>query len=328
MDLPLAMSPLSRSRLSLRQLEAFCAVAQLGGVSAAAQRMSRTQSAVSTALSELELGLGARLFDRVGRRLQPTEAARRLLPKALELIERAAELPALAADPGELAERLALGASRTIGPFVMPTVLEPFLAARPKLTVELVVANTQRLVTQVLGFELDLALVEGSVNESDLSIERWLTDELCLFARRGHPRLQAPRAAPSTGRASTVPGTVPVSAATLREARWALREPGSGTRETFLRALAPLIGAPRVGLEISDPQTLKQFVAGGEWFGCLSRRAVAEELAAGELVELRSPEPAVHRDLIRHFWILSHPQRYPTDTLTALRRHLTQFTGH
>ena len=81
--------PDRRLRLSLRQLEAFCAVAMTGGVSSAARRLARTQSAVSTALGELESALGTALFERAGRGLRATDAARRLLPRALEVVERA-----------------------------------------------------------------------------------------------------------------------------------------------------------------------------------------------------------------------------------------------
>jgi DNA-binding transcriptional LysR family regulator len=317
----------ARSRVSLRQLEAFCAVALAGSVSAAALRLSRTQSAVSTTLAEFESSLGTRLFERVGRRLQPTEASRRLLPKVLEIVERAAELPAIAADERTAAERLAIGASRTIGPFVMPELLAGFLRGRPGASVELVVANTQSLIAGVRGFELDLALVEGNVLESDLSVERWVDDELCLFARAGHPLLPPRRARTGRARPRLPPRPVRLPAATLAAAAWALREPGSGTRETFLRAVAPVIGSPRVGLQISDPLTLKRFVSVGDWFGCLGRRAIADELATGELVELRAPAPGVRRDLTRQFWIVRHPQRYRSATLDALTAHVARWAG-
>ena len=79
----------ARVRVSLRQLEAFCTVSMTGSVSAAARRLSRTQSAVSAAIGELESALGTALFERAGRGLRATDAARRLLPRALEVVERA-----------------------------------------------------------------------------------------------------------------------------------------------------------------------------------------------------------------------------------------------
>jgi DNA-binding transcriptional LysR family regulator len=308
-------SPGARNRLSLRQLEAFCAVCMAGGVSAAALRLHRTQSAVSAAVGELESALGTPLFERAGRGLRQTEAARRLLPSALEVVERARELPALAAGGQGEAERLRVGASRTIGPFVMPGLLVRFTQARPHAAVELSVANTAELLARLRRLELDLAFVEGDVLAAGLSLTEWMHDELCLFARAGHPIAErfprGPRGAVQ-GRAYT---------AALADASWALREAGSGTLETFLRAIAPAIGAPAIGIAVDDPLALQRIVAGGDWLGCMSRRAVTDALESGSLVELPAPDAAVRRALTRRFWVVRLPERYRTaavDTLMAL----------
>jgi DNA-binding transcriptional LysR family regulator len=298
-------------RLSLRQLEAFCAVAMTGSVSAAAVRMHRTQSAVSSAVAELEAALGAPLFERAGRGLRQTDAARRLLPRALEVIERAAELPALALGAQEQAERLRVGASRTIGPFLMPELLARFGALRPQASVDLAVANTAELVARLHRLELDLAFVEGDTVAPGMSMTEWMPDALCLFARAGHPlagRFAA--AGPRPPRRAYV--------AALAQARWALREPGSGTLETFLRAAAPAMGAPRIGITVDDPLALQRIVASGDWLGCMSRRAVADALADGSLVELPAPDAAMRRALTRRFWVLRLPERYRTAAVDAL----------
>jgi DNA-binding transcriptional LysR family regulator len=306
-------APGRAGRLSLRQLEAFCAVSMAGSVSAAARRLHRTQSAVSAAVSELEAALGIPLFERAGRGLRPTDAARRLLPRALEVVERAAELPALAGGAHGVAERLRLGASRTIGPFVMPGLLARFATLHPRAAVELSVANTAELLARLRRSELDLAFVEGDVHAPGLSLTEWLPDELCLFARAGHPL---------TARFG---GTRLVGAAARRDyvhalagAGWALREPGSGTLETFLRALAPAIGAPRIGITVDDPLALQRMVAAGDWLGCMSRRAVADALAAGTLTELPPPDASVGRALSRRFWIVRQPERYRSEAVDAL----------
>lgn len=306
-------APGRSGRLSLRQLEAFCAVSMAGSVSAAARRLHRTQSAVSSAVSELEAALGVPLFERAGRGLRPTDAGRRLLPRALEVVERAAELPALAGGAHGEAERLRLGASRTIGPFVMPGLLARFAALRPGASVDLSVANTAELLARLRRSELDLAFVEGDVHAPGLSLTEWLPDELCLFARAGHPL---------TARfgGTKVPGPAARRhyAGALAEAGWALREPGSGTLETFLRALAPAIGAPRIGITVDDPLALQRMVAAGDWLGCMSRRAVADALAAGTLAELPAPDASVRRALSRRFWIVRQPERYRSGAVEAL----------
>ncbi|MEI7446142.1 MAG: LysR family transcriptional regulator, partial [Burkholderiales bacterium] len=175
LDAPFATAP--RSRISLRQLEAFCTVMTAGGASAAARRLARTQSAVSTAVAELEATLGEALFERAGRGLRPTDAARRLLPHALELVERAVELPARATGTAT-DERLRIGASRTIGPFVMPALLARFAAERPAAQVELSVGNTAGQIARLRRFELDVAFVEGDVHEPGLEVRAWTEDAL------------------------------------------------------------------------------------------------------------------------------------------------------
>ena len=300
-----------RLRVSLRQLEAFCAVSRAGSVSAAARSLSRTQSAVSAALGEFERAIGTPLFERAGRGLRATDAARRLLPRALEMVERAEELPAIAAGTPGGSEHLRVGASRTIGPFVMPSLLARFDAARPRASIELTVANTAVLLDRLRRVELDVAFVEGDVLAPGLQLTPWAEDALCLFARPGHPlaRRFAGRALP---RAARTYGSA------LAEARWALREPGSGTRETFLRAIAPAIGAPRIGVTVDDPLALQRAVAAGDWLGCMSRRAVADAFADGRLVELPAPDAAVRSALLRRFWIVQLPERYRSAALDAL----------
>jgi len=301
-------------RLSLRQLEAFCAVSMAGGVSAAALRLSRTQSAVSAAIAELEAAVGAQLFERAGRGLRPTDAARRLLPHALEVVERAAELPARATGGADADERLRVGASRTVGPFVMPALLARFAAERPLATIGLSVGNTTELLARLRRFELDLAFVEGEVAAPDLSLAAWTTDTLCLVARAGHPVLAA-----AGGTRATRPSKAYLLA--LGQARWAVREPGSGSLETFLRAVTPAIGSPRVGVTTDDPLALQRLVAEGDWLGCVSRRAATDAIEAGVLCELPAPGAAVARALERRLWIVRHPDRYRSaaaDRLVAL----------
>jgi DNA-binding transcriptional LysR family regulator len=299
-------------RLSLRQLEAFRAVATLGSVSAAARRLSRTPSAVSTAIAELQERLGARLFERAGRGLRLTERGHGLLPHAAAVLERAAELPALAAGHADVPERLRVGASRTVGPFVVPGLVAELAQRRPRAVVELTVANTASLLARLRRLELDVALVEGDATAPGLVLTHWLHDDLVLFARAGHPLA---RLAPTLGAAAY--------RAALREQAWALREPGSGSLETFLRAMAPVIGSPKIGVQVDDPLALRQLAACTDWLGCLSARALGDALARREIVRLPAPGAAVQRALRRRFWIVTLPQHHlgaAARTLVALAR--------
>jgi DNA-binding transcriptional LysR family regulator len=107
-----------RLKLTLRQLEVFAAVARGGTTRAAADEISRSQSAASNALGELEAVLGAQLFDRVGKKLVINENGRALLPRAAGILEQAVETEALFT--AAHAASLRLAASYTIGEYPAP----------------------------------------------------------------------------------------------------------------------------------------------------------------------------------------------------------------
>lgn len=284
--------PQAGPRFTLRQLEAFATVARLGGVSQAAAHLSRTQSAVSMAIQDLEAALDTRLFSRRGRRLVATEAADRLLPRALELIDRARDIALLvAADPRSQAP-VAVGASRTVGPATMPALVRACRDRAPTLRLSLTVGNSEDLLARVRAFDLDCAFVEGDVTDSALVCEPWLDDRLCLVARHGHPLFS---------KGSAV-------ARRLSGQRWVMRERGSGTREIFLRAIEPLIGPPEIAVEVNEPEIQKQLVRESELITCMSARAF--DARADGLREITGLGAGLRHALQRRFWIVRHPDRY------------------
>jgi DNA-binding transcriptional LysR family regulator len=144
-----------------------------------------------------------------------------------------------------------------------------------------------------------------------VALDAWRPDALCLLGRAGHPL------AARFGTGPRPLGTAAYARA-LAEALWAMREAGSGSRETCLRALAPAIGMPRIGVTVDDPQALLRLLAEGEWVGCASRLAAADAIAAGTLVELRPPGAEAARALTRRFWIVRRPDRYRNAAVDAL----------
>ncbi len=289
-------------RFSLRQLETFAEIATLGSISAAAERLARTQSAISMSLAELESALGVSLFERRGRRLVRTDAAERLLPRAIEMVDRAREIHQLI-DPAQGRPALiALGASRTIGPYVMPGLIRSCHEQLPDFRATITVANSEDLLRQISHFALDVAFIEGDVLDPALHRQAWLHDQLCLFARQDHPIFD------KRGRISR----------NLADWHWVLREPGSGTREIFLRAAARYLDfAPRVALEVNDAETQKRLLQNSDWLACMSRRVVAADPAAEGLRLIEVPR-AISQALTRRFWIVRHPDRFFSQAMAAI----------
>jgi DNA-binding transcriptional LysR family regulator len=276
--MPHTATPSTRLRLNLRQLEVFVATAHSGSTRAAAERVARSQSAASTTLAELEAALGVCLFDRVGRRLVLNENGRALLPRAASVLGEATELQHLFS--GEHLTPLQIGASLTIGECILPELMAQWRQRHPKSPVRLGIANTSGVIDAVAAFEVDVGFIEGPQTHPDLRVLPWLNDEMVIVAAPGH--VLAGKVAPPK---------------LLRQAEWALRERGSGTREAADRWLVEHLGQVNVAFELGSPEAIKRLVAAGSTLALLSRHVVAPALAQGHLVEVPTRLPRAERRL-------------------------------
>lgn len=274
--------------LTLRQLKIFTAVADAGSTTAAAERLFLSQSATSAAVKELEHLLDAQLFDRVGKALILNDSGRLLLPQARQLLDGAEMIERQFADGGAQLPALRIGASTTIGNYLLPHILAALRNAQPSegdMLPRVTIANTAEIVAAVESFDVDIGLIEGSCHASDLHAEPWICDPMVVVAAADHP-LRALAA----GRRD---GKVPLKA--LRGARWLLREPGSGTREAVEHALIPHLHALPAAGELSNAEAIKHAAAAGLGLACLSRFVVDDLLAAGRLAELPTTLPPIER---------------------------------
>ncbi|MDQ3261903.1 MAG: LysR substrate-binding domain-containing protein [Pseudomonadota bacterium] len=283
-------------RYSFRQLEVFAAIGQYGTVSDAADRLSMSQSAASTSLSELELQFDCRLFDRTGKRLRLNEAGRSLLPKARELLDRANEVEAMLA-AGTLFGSLRVGATLTIGNYLATLLVGEFMARHPGSRVALEVNNTTRIAERVKDFELDLGLIEGESYDSELEMTDWIADELAVFCGPDHPLVRRRK----------------VNINHVLEEYWIVREPGSGTRQTLDRAMRLWHERWKIRLELEHTEAIMHAVQAGLGIGCVSRLALKESFRRGSLIELKLAE----LDLSRKFHFLLHRQKYRTPGIDA-----------
>ncbi|AXS79017.1 LysR substrate-binding domain-containing protein [Dechloromonas sp. HYN0024] len=264
-------------KITLRQLEVFAAVARLENVSRAAAQLNMSQSAASTALLELERHFACPLFDRVGKSLRLNGSGRGLLPQAEDMLARAHEIEGFLAG-GRLAP-VAVGATLTIGNYLATLVVVDYLQKNPGSRVDLAVCNTQQVVDRLRRFELDVGLIEGEASDSDLIFEPWIDDELVVFCAPSHALAKAGEAAP----------------AVLAEQKWIVREPGSGTRALFDRAIRSVGVDADVCLQLEHTEAIKRAVESGLGVGCLSRLSLREALRRGSLVEIKTPALALRR---------------------------------
>jgi len=281
-------------RTTLRQIEVFVATAQKGNVTQAAGMVGLTQSAASMALADFENQLGTKLFDRIGKRLSLNEEGRILYAKAVEMLDRAQEMEACF-DRHQRAADLRLGASSTIGNYLLPQLIGKFTAGQPGSRVRLEVANTQHVINAVRDFEIDIGFVEGLCLAPEIDAIFWQQDELAICAAPNHPL------ASQDG----------VTSEALRQAEWILRERGSGTREVVEQMLMNQLGEIRLAMELGGTEAIKRAVESGMGISCLPRIALNDAVERGRLVILSAP----FLRLTRSFHILIHKQKYRTQGL-------------
>ena len=261
--------------MNLNHLAVFHAVAEEGGVSRGAERLCVSQPAVSKQVRELEAALGLKLFDRLPRGVRLTQAGEVLAGHARRLfaVEADAER-AIAELKGLSRGSLRVGASLTIGVYLLPEILGAYRKLHPGIDLELEIANTQVIQQKLRENALDVALTEGFVETcepksdlDDLEAEIFHRDELVAVVPPGH-RLLSEEV---------------VTAAQFCAEPFLMRETGSGTREVVERALAQVKVVVHPTMSLGSTEAIKRAVTAGLGVAIISRLALSTELAAGLL---------------------------------------------
>lgn len=292
-------------RMTLRQLQIFCAVAQSSSTTAAAQIVSLSQSATSAALNDLESSLDTLLFDRVGKRLLLNDSGRALLPVARALLDDANAIEDSFRGQGSaIPISLNLAASNTVGNYLLPSLLASFCKAWPGARLSLQIANTMEVATAVADLTVDLGLIEGPCHVPGLLVIPWREDELVVVAAPSHPLAQD--ALKSR-----------LSVRQLRKAPWILREAGSGTREIAEQALLQHLQKLQVDISLGSSESIKNAIAAGMGLSYLPLCAVQDMLTSEQLVVLPTTLPRLTRKLA----LVHHGQRSFSKALQAFIDH-------
>jgi DNA-binding transcriptional LysR family regulator len=264
-------------------------VVDAGGVTRAAEVLYVSQPAVTRRLRRLERALGARLVERSGRGLALTDAGRAILPLARQALHLLDQLPgAIAEVQGLLRGEIILGASTTVGEFVLPKRLAAFAQAYPHLIVRLHIANTHGIVERVLDHSLHAGFVGLRPEHSALLTSPFLSDQILLVAVASHPL---------AGRR--------VSPADVGQTRLLLREEGSATRTMALRALTRCGVQTESAVGFGSNAAVRTAVLAGYGIAALSHEVVADDLAQGRLKPVRLEGWRCHR----RFYIIRRRDR-------------------
>lgn len=292
--------------MTLEQLRIFVAVAERQHMTQAARAINITQSAASAAIAALEGRYRVKLFDRVGRRIELTKAGETFLVEARAVLARAAAAERSLEDlAGVKRGTLSIYASQTITNYWLPPIAARFRALYPGVTLNIAAGNTQRVAAATREGLADLGFVEGAVDDPSLTSEPVASDRLIAVVASSDP-LAAKRK---------------LTDADLRDAKWVLREPGSGTRAEFEAALQRLGIDPKklnVVLELPSNEAVIAAVEAGAGGTVVSALVAETGLRTGTLA---SPEVALPQ---RSFQVLRHRERYSSPVEAAFLALLDQ----
>jgi molybdate transport repressor ModE-like protein len=270
----------------LEALELLVAVAETGSLGQAAARQGISQPSASARVRTLERRLGVRLLLRSpsGSRLTSaglvvTERARAVLDQAYALVEGAAALRARSSG------RLRVTASLTIAEHLVPGWLVTLREVDPGVHVELNVANSTHVIERLRAGEADIGFIESRGAPRDLHSRAVARDRLVVVVAPGHPWARKRR---------------PLRPVELATTPLLLREAGSGTRETLETVLSAYGGVAEPALELGGTAPLRAAAISGTAPAVLSALAVADEIAAGHLVEV--PADLTLTRVLRAVW--------------------------
>jgi DNA-binding transcriptional LysR family regulator len=282
--------PLDLDRsVTLRQLRTFKTVADLKSFSLAAQHLRLSQPSVSYQVKELEEALGLPLLDRLGKRVHLTEAGSILYSytrRTLDVLDEAAV--AFEELRGIKRGNLRVGASTTVGIYLLPAALGAFKKLHPGLVISLEIGTRVRVQEQVLSNELDLAVVGPALKDPDLAVLPFVSDELVVVAPAGHALAARRRLALKD----------------LESQPFVMREPASGSRWSLEKAARKAGAKLSVAMELGSNGAIKHAVESGLGLAVISRYACALELSSKRLVELDIKGFPIRRD-----WHIVHLRR-------------------
>ena len=280
--------------MQIEELKTFLTVCEIKNFTHTAEKLSMSQPTVSLHIKNLEQEFQTTLFQRSSKKLSITPTGELLYERAkqiLQIFESARQQ--IAAHHHTIQGELKIGASYTIGEYILPMILASLKAHHPHLSLQIVIGNTKEIVEHVKLLQVDVGLIEGTTNEKDLHVTPFMEDELVIVCSKVHPLAKHKQIAMSE----------------LQNEDWIIREAGSGTGE-YLQHVFNRHGLKVRSLTtISSTQGIKESVVHNLGVALLSRSTIQRELQLGVLHEFKlETEPFVRTFSIVNSPIMAHRQ--------------------
>ena len=239
----------------LPQLAVFEAVARLSSFTKAADELHLAQPTVSAQIKKLADNLQIPLFEQIGKRIYLTPAGENLYKGCQLLFTTLSDIEESLSDLRGLEHgRLRLAVSTT-GKYFVPRLLAEFVKLHPAIEVSLQIHNRNTLIDRLSRNEDDLYVFSNPPNDFEIVTQPILPNPMVVFAREDHPLAHEKK----------------ISIEQLKNEKFIMREPGSGTRMVAYEAFDHHGLEPRVQMELSTNEAIKQAILAGLGISILSQ---------------------------------------------------------
>jgi len=287
-------------------LVVFKAVADKRSFSQAAKSLHISQPAISLQIQSLEENLGTRLFDRNNKRVVLTQSGKIFYKFATQILEFYSQAQKEIAElTGLIKGKVKIGASLTIGEYVLPKIAGHFIKDHPEVNISINIANTEEIMGHLLNNTLDIGMVEGSIKHSDLIQEKFMDDDLVVVVPFDHPWAKKDS----------------ITIDSLLSQPFISREDGSGTRQTIEKKLLEYnidIEDMHTIMELGSTQAIKEAVEMGLGFSIISKWAVKRDLKYKNLGMTRIENANFKRD----FYLVYNKHHFLTQATETFIRLL------
>lgn len=270
-----------------RRMRIFYEVSNVLNMTRVAEKMFISQSSISQAINELEQELGVKLFDRVSKKLYLTYEGQvfyNYVRRILNLYDES--ISAINDIKSSKGGKLKIGASNTVGVYMVPRIARAFLDIYENVEVSTTIGNTSDICNLILKNEIDFGLVEGKVKNDEIIANSFFKDELVVIVPKNH-RLANKRF---------------ITKEEIKNEKFIIREVGSGTRELIERKFKENDIEYNVFMELGNNEAIKNIVEAGIGISCISKQCLDHERIENRLKILNVTNLELSRDIyfIRH----------------------------
>lgn len=281
------------------KLKLFCTVVETKSFSKTSQIVHLSQPAVSMQIQALEEFFETKLFDRSKDTINLTPTGEILYKEAKHVLKHYMNMEKrIAKITGRIKGGITVGASTTIGNYMLPRIITDFKSKYPKIKITLLIGNTKRIEELLNSQLIDFGLVEGEIAKTTLKVEPIISDELVLVVSSHHPLARKKI----------------LSIIDIMREPFIIREEGSGTRqkiEAFLARYGFSSDNLRIALTLGSTESIKLAVEAGAGMAILSKWAVRKEIEDGRMNSITFREG----NIIRNFSLIIHSKKDITHTI-------------